>query len=104
MKIKFKEVLESILKQRNQTAASLAKQIGVPKSVFHTWLLGGVPSSKNLEHVYSLSRLTGMPLEQLLFGDESRQDNTPLFTSTFVDRGKEYKIKITRSNVSTREN
>ncbi len=67
----------------------------IPSSTLHAWSLGQLPSAKNLHYVKKLGDYLGVSITNLLFNtkDDFAQSNI-LFSSTFVDQDKRYRLVI----------
>jgi hypothetical protein len=95
MEIKLKEVINRELKSRNESVHAAAESTGIPSSTLHAWSVGQLPSAKNLHHIKKLADHLGISLMTLLF---NKKDDTTeasiLFSSTFVDQDKRYRLVI----------
>jgi len=95
MEVKLKEVLKRELKNRNETISFVSESTGIPSSTLHAWSVGQLPSAKNLKHIKTLCDYLKIPLSELLFNvREKETTGSILFSSTFVDEGKQYKLII----------
>lgn len=91
----MKEVLNRELKSRNESLQKLAKATNVPRATLHGWSQGMLPSAKNIHHLKSLADYFDISISMLLFNvnDEKSRDSI-LFSSTFVDQDKRYRLTI----------
>ena len=97
MEIKLKEVLDRELKRRDESVNSVAKACKIPQSTLHNWMQGTLPTAKNLALLKRLSEYMRIPLVTLLFGiKDERFDSEVLFSSTFVDNERRYRLIIER--------
>lgn len=98
MEIKLQAVLSREIKKRNESVNSISKTTGIPQSTLHNWVSGGVlPTAKNLHHLKTLSDFLRLPLVTLLFDVKDENfDSNVLFTSTFVDEDRRYRLVIER--------
>lgn len=95
MKIKLKDVLQRELKSRNESIQKLAKKCKIPKTTLTDWSQGVLPSAKNIHHLKTLSDYFDVSLSTLLFNIKDERSSTDvLFSSTFVDDGKRYRLII----------
>lgn len=95
MKIVLAQILTREMKKQGLTLTSLAKATRVPKSTLFDWLEGRLPSSKNLHYLAELSEFFEITLNELLFGSVEKEPNSQvLFSSSFMDGKKKYKILI----------
>ena len=71
--MKLRENLKQILALRDMSAAELSRQCkskagkAVPKATISHWLSGG--SVRNLDSIHAVSRVLGVTVDELLFGD-----------------------------------
>ena len=95
MDLKLKDVLKRELKTRNESIQTVAKACKIPRATLHGWLQGMLPSAKNMHHLKSLADYLGISLTTLLFNlKDDRSEASILFTSTFVDQDKRYRLTI----------
>ncbi len=97
MEIKLQTVLNREIKKRGESVNSVAEACGIPQSTLHNWCQGVLPTAKNLHYIKALSDHFRLPIAMLLFDlkDESF-DSSVLFTSTFVDDNRRYRLIIER--------
>lgn len=97
MEIKIKDVLNRELKSRNQSIHSLAEATGIPSSTLHSWFNGQLPSGKNLHYLKVLADHFSIGLIELLYNVKDSDGGTAiLFSSTFVDQDRRYRLIIER--------
>lgn len=95
MTIQLQTVLARELANRKETIQSVATQCGIPASTLHNWTQGTLPTAKNLHFVGALSKYFGLTLSELLFNaKEEQSEASVLFSSTFVDESKRYRLVI----------
>jgi len=95
MKIVLSQMLSREMKKRGISLSSLAKVTKIPKSTLFDWLEGRLPSSRNLHYLSALSTYFEITLNELLFGTVERDPTSQvLFSSSFMDGKKKYKILI----------
>jgi len=68
-KIKFKSVLQKLLKDRSISARELARQTGIPQSTLNNYLSGREPK---VDNVLVLAKFFGTSMEYLLYGVDDR--------------------------------
>ena len=97
MNIKLSEVLQREIKNRGESINGMAKSCGIPPSVLHGWANGVIPSGKNIHLIKRLADYLSLSVSILLFNqiDEVSSD-TVLFSSTFVDGSRKYRLIIER--------
>ena len=95
MEIKLKDVIKREMRKRRESINSLAEECGIPQSTLHNWAQGVLPNAKNLHHIKTLSEYFRIPLVTLLFDvrDENFETSV-LFSSTFVDEQRRYRLVI----------
>lgn len=97
MDIKLKAVLDRELKKRNESLNSVAKTCKIPQSTLHNWMQGTLPTAKNLFLLKNLSDYLRIPIVTLLFDiKDEKFDSEVLFSSTFVDSDRRYRLTIER--------
>lgn len=95
MEIKLKDVLRRELKARDESMNEVARNCKVPVSTLHGWMHGTLPTAKNIHFLKSISDYLGISLSVLLFNkNDPSTDSTVLFSSTFVDEEKRYRLII----------
>jgi hypothetical protein len=95
MEIKLKDVIKREFKRRGESVNSVASSCGIPQSTLHNWAQGVLPNAKNLHHVKTLSDYLRIPLVNLLFDVKDENfDSAVLFSSTFVDADRRYRLVI----------
>ena len=95
MEIKLSEVIKRELKRRGESINSVASSTKIPQSTLHNWVQGTKPNAKNLHLVKALSDYFRLPLATLLFDlKDENFDSAVLFSSTFVDDNRRYRLTI----------
>lgn len=95
MEIRMKDVLKRELRARNESINGLARACKIPVATLHGWLQGVLPTAKNIHYLKTLSDHLGISLSVLLFNEaESERGSSILFSSTFVDEEKRYRLVI----------
>jgi predicted transcriptional regulator len=96
MKIKLSKVLEREMKKRSLNVTNLSRQTGIPRTTVHDWLMGRLPSSRNIHFLLELSRCFEISLSVLLFDAEEKMQtsSTILHSTTFSDGKVEYQLTV----------
>lgn len=55
MTVQLEKVLKRLMKDRQETAASLSKTTRIPITTLRNWTFGTLPSAKNLHHIITLA-------------------------------------------------
>lgn len=97
MDIQLAKVLKRELKNKGESITGIARSCNIPPSVLHGWTNGVAPSAKNLHHIKALSDYLQVPISVLLFNvSEEKSEDSVLFSSTFVDGNKKYRLTVER--------
>lgn len=93
-KVKLKQILEKLLKDRSISARELSRETGIPQSTINNFLSGRGPHKP--EQVLLIARYFGTSMEYLLFGEDSRP---PTLDDVFTEGLFEgwLKVKIERA-------
>ena len=95
MSVQLKEVLNRELTNRRETIQSVAKKCRIPLSTLANWKNGMLPNAKNLHFLKALSEHFEISLSELLFNTkEERSETAILFTSSFVDEQRRYRLVV----------
>lgn len=95
MEVKLKDVLKREMKARNESINGLARTCKIPVATLHGWIQGVLPTAKNIHLLKTLSDHLGISLSVLLFNvSETDKGSSILFSSTFVDDEKRYRLII----------
>lgn len=88
----FHHILEDRIASKN--ISSIAKELDIPKSLLHDWVVSGrTPSLKNIHHIESLANYLGLTLDELLIGNKEKKIISSI---SFEDEGRKYQINIER--------
>lgn len=89
--IKLSQVLQRELK--GKVISRVAKEVGISVSILHDWYSSSrKPSAKNMWQLKKLADHLGLSLEQILF--DEKQDRQIISSTTFSDRGVQYRVNI----------
>lgn len=93
-KVKLKQILQKLLKDRGISARELSRQTGIAQSTINNFLSGRGPQKP--EQILIIARYFGTSMEFLLFGEDSRQ---PTLDDVFTEGLFEgwLKVKIERA-------
>lgn len=95
MEIQLCAVIKREIKNRGDTLNNIAKRTKIPLSTLHGWANGTLPNGKNLHLIKKLSDYFGLTVAALLFNVKSEESQADiLFSSTFVDDHKRYRLTI----------
>lgn len=95
MQVKLKDVLNKEFKKRGESVNSIARACGIPQSTLHNWTQGILPTARNLHYIKKLSEYLQIPVAALLFDvKDEKFDRNILFSSTFVDDRRRYRLTI----------
>jgi transcriptional regulator with XRE-family HTH domain len=91
--MKLKARLREYLKEKDMTAAQLARKTGISSSVISDWLAGASP--KNIEQVKRVAEVFGVCVDILCFGKEDvkctqcrcSRDNKALINDELIEEG-----------------
>ena len=102
--VKLKEVLNREFKSRGESINEVARACKIPVATLHGWTQGTLPTAKNLHFMKALSQHLGLSLSGLIFNEkEESSAATVLFSSTFLDEGKQYRLIIEKVPKSERK-
>jgi transcriptional regulator with XRE-family HTH domain len=91
--LKLAQVLQRELKGR--VISKVAKEIGLGVSLLHDWHSSArAPSARNMDQARKLAHYLGLTLEELLF--DERTDREVISSTSFTDRGIQYRVNIER--------
>ena len=96
-KIELGKVLKRELKSRGISLQKLSKEVGIPATTLHGWCEGLAPSGKNLVQLKVLADYLNLTLESILFNTNDNFENKILFSSSFVDEGREYRVTVEKN-------
>lgn len=95
MDIKLKEVIRREMKSRKVSLNELSRATSISLSTLHGWKHGVKPSAKNLHLIKYLAKYFELTVNELLFNEkEAKGSNQILFSSTFSDQDRVYKIVV----------
>lgn len=99
-KVKLKQTLEKLLKERGISARELSRQTAIPQSTINNFLSG--KGSHKPEQILTLAKYFGTSMEYLLFGIDLRP---PTLDEVFTEGLFEgwLKVKIERAIPSKRK-
>lgn len=69
-KVKLKQTLEKLLKDRKISARELSRRCNIPQSTINNFLSG--KGSHKPEQILTIAKFFGTSMEYLLFGEDSR--------------------------------
>ena len=99
MEIHLSSVIQREMKLRGDTLNNISKKTKIPLSTLHGWANGTLPNAKNLHLIKRLSDYLGVTIAALLFNVKSENSEAEvLFSSTFVDDQKRYRLTIEKLN------
>ncbi len=91
--LRLAQVLQRELK--GKVISKVAKEVGLGVSLLHDWHSAArSPSARNMEQARKLANYLGLTLEELLF--DERTDREVISSTSFTDRGVQYRVNIER--------
>lgn len=99
MDIHLSSVIKRELKVKGDSLNNVSKKTKIPLSTLHGWANGTLPNAKNLHLIKRLSDYLGLTVAALLFNVKHEGSEAEvLFSSTFVDDQKRYRLTIEKLN------
>ncbi|OQW48516.1 MAG: hypothetical protein A4S09_04885 [Proteobacteria bacterium SG_bin7] len=65
-------ILKQVLKQRDMTAAQLARATNISTRTIHNWLIGQTP--RNLDQLFKVAKHLSVSVEYLCWGEPSKSE------------------------------
>lgn len=93
--VQLAKVLNRVMKEYGATPRSLSKDTKIPITTLRNWQAGILPSAKNLHYISVLAEYFDLSVNELLFNKKDlEKEIVVLFSTTFVDSGRRYKLTI----------
>lgn len=97
---RMSETLSFLLEERGETATSVSRATGVPRSTISSWLAGR--NARDLHQVRKVARYLGTSFEFLVFGEVERCDVQALLLDRMFEGPLRLKVERLRGGSDSR--